>query len=124
MWWLNFRIKIRKYRNKPDIWYTHCLKQDKIDVLVQSGYRVRIVDWGFLGLKDTVISWDYSYDDPIDVSWIYDSWDDRVDKDINIEITVYPWEHENQIIVKRTNCNNCGAPLVGNKCEYCKTVWH
>lgn len=23
----------------------------------------------------------------------------------------------------RTNCNNCGAPLVNGKCEYCGTEW-
>ena len=25
--------------------------------------------------------------------------------------------------VPRTNCNNCGAPLVNGKCQYCKTTW-
>jgi hypothetical protein len=23
----------------------------------------------------------------------------------------------------RTNCNNCGAPLVDGKCKYCGTTW-
>jgi len=120
MLWINFRIKIRKWRKKPNVWLFGVLDQSRIDYLVSIGYRVRICDWEFLNLKDTVVSWEYSYDDPEGLKWLYDS-KSLVTSTFNPLFEWGTWDKKPKI--KRSNCNNCGAPLTSNKCEYCKTKW-
>ena len=43
------------------------------------------------------------------------------DRIIRDEIDSYK---RGRTIVSTTNCPNCGAPITGQKCEYCETVFY